>query len=324
MKRRHLLGITLGVLGILLPLWEVGVAAEKKFPSRPIQVIVPFVPGETDNLLRPFVEKMPDFLGQPVTFVYKPGAAGGTGSLFVANSKPDGYTLVASSQSSMVLLPLANKDLGYTPEAFTAVSCLVEGYINVGVLTNARWKTIQDLVADAKKNPEKISYSSTGTFGITHIAAEAFCKEAGIKMIHVPTGGAGAAVTAMLGGHVDISMAGSGPTFPHIKAGTVRSLMIFNARRAKAIPDVPCAKELSYPVIPLNYGILAPKGTPKQIIEILAQSIKKVIEKNGPLLEDRLSQLGAQINYLGPEEHAAFLKSQYDYFGKVLKAIHGN
>jgi len=324
MKTRHLLGIALGVWAILLPLREVGVTAEKKFPTRPIQVVVPFVPGETDNLLRPFVEKMPEFLGHPVTFVYKPGAAGGTGSLFVANSKPDGYTLVASSQSSMVLLPLANKDLGYTPEAFTAVSCLVEGYINVGVLASARWKTIQDLVADAKKNPAKISYSSTGTFGITHIAAEAFCKEAGIKMTHIPTGGAGAAVTAMLGGHVGVSMAGSGPTFPHIKAGTVRSLMIFNARRAKAIPDVPCAQELNYPVIPLNYGILAPQGTPKQTINILAQAIKKVTEKYGALLEERLFQLGAQVNYLGPEEHAAFLKAQYDYFSKVLRAIHGN
>jgi tripartite-type tricarboxylate transporter receptor subunit TctC len=223
-----------------------------------------------------------------------------------------------------VLLPLANKDLGYTPEAFTAISCLVEGYINVGVLANARWKTIQDLVVDAKNNPDKISYSSTGTFGITHIAAEAFSKEAGIKMTHVPTAGAGAAVTAMLGGHVNISMAGSGPTFPHIKAGTVRSLMIFNARRAKAIPDVPCAKELNYSVIPLNYGILAPKGTPKEVIDILAQAIKKVSEKYEGLLDDRLSKLGAQINFLGPVEHAAFLKGQHDHFSKVLKAIHGN
>ena len=321
MKKALIWRVILGVLGILVPLMETAPAAEKKYPTKPIQVIVPFAPGETDNLLRPFIEKMPEFLGQPVTFVYKPGAAGATGAAFVAASKPDGYTLVATSQSSVVLLCITNKEIGYTPDSFTAVSCLVEGYLNVGVLANSRWKTIQDLVAEARKNPEKISYSSTGTFGITHIAGEAFAKEAGIRFTHIPTAGAGPAVTAMLGGHVDFSVAGSGPTFPHIKAGTARSLMIFNAKRAKAIPDVPCAAELKYPVIPLNYGLLAPKGTPKEVIDTLAQAIKKVTEQHEAFIESRVSQLGAQVNFLGPAEHAAFLKGQYDYYDKVYQAM---
>ena len=233
--RLTVMGITLTV--IFLSLVATGLGAEKKFPAKPIQVIIPFQPGETDNLLRPFIEKFPEYLGQPVNFVYKPGAAGGVGAGFVAGSKPDGYTLLGSSLSSVVLLPLTNKDIGYSQNSFTPVSCLALGYLMFAVQSNARWNNIHELVAEAKKNPGKISYASTGTFGNSHLAGAAFCNAAGVNLNHIPAQGSGPAVTAMLGGHVDIAVTGPGPSIPHIRMGTVRALVIFNEKRVSGSPS---------------------------------------------------------------------------------------
>ncbi len=308
--------------GLLLFYMGSGIAAEKKFPTKPIQIIIPFQPGETDNLLRPFIEKMPEYLGQPVTFVYKPGAAGATGAGFVAGSKPDGYTLVGTSQSSICLLPFTNKETGYTREFFAPISCLALGYLMFAVQTQARWKSIHELVAEAKKNPDQISYASTGTFGISHIAGEAFCRAAGVKLNHIPAQGSGPATTALLGGHVDIAVTGSGPSVPHIRAGSIRALIIFNEKRVQALPQVPTSSEMGYPVVlPLSYGLLAPKGTPKEVVEIISQATKKVVENHKAFLEDRLSKVGSEIGFMGTEEYGALLKQQSDYFGKTVQGI---
>ena len=133
MKKRCVGGIGIGLCCLILvslgPSW----AAEKKFPTKPIQVIIPFQPGETDNVLRPFIDKLPEYLGQPVSFVYKPGAAGAVGANFVASSKPDGHTLVAASVSPILLLPLTNKDVGYTREVFAPVCGLAEGFLSLAI-----------------------------------------------------------------------------------------------------------------------------------------------------------------------------------------------
>ena len=317
MKNRQVIFFLLGVICFLAQGTQ---AAEKSFPNRPIQVIIPFQPGETDSLLRPFIEKLPEYLGQPVTFVYKPGAAGGVGAGFVAGSKPDGYTLLGSSQSSVSLLPLSNKDLAYTTESFVPVTCLAEGYLLLAVQSNARWKNIQEFVTEAKNHPEKLSYASTGTFGISHIAGEAFCNAAGIKLTHIPAQGSGPAVTAVLGGHVDAAVTGSGPSVPHIKAGALRALGVFNEKRVRALPDVPSCHEAGFSVIlPLKYGLLAPKGTPKNIVDTLYEAAKKMVEKNQQVLEDRLLTSGAQVGFMGPKEYSDILKAQHQYFETILK-----
>jgi len=314
----------IGLIGLSLNSSVLGesLAAEKRFPTRPIQVIIPFQPGDTDNLLRPFVEKMPEYLGQPVTMVYKPGAAGSLGAGFVATSKPDGYLLVGTSQSSILIVPLTSKDLSYTWESFVPVSCLVEGIFLLAIKSDAPWKNLKELVEDAKKNPGKITFTSSGTYGITHIAGEAFCKEAGIKMTYIPSQGSGPAVTATLGGHVHIASTALAPAYPHIKAGTMRVLGVFNEKRVRVLPDVPSIAELGYPVIiPGNYGLLAPKGTPREVVENLHGALKKVVESHNDFLADRLEKLGAQIGFMGPEEYMEFLRGQYGYFDKILKII---
>ena len=322
MKERRWMAIGVALACSVLFLTGTAMAAERKFPTKPIQVIIPFAPGETDSILRPFAEKLPEYLGQPVNFVYKPGATGTVRAAFVAASKPDGYTLVGTSQSSVVINPLTQKDAGYTWESFAPVGAVAEGTLLFSVQSNARWKTIRDLVAEAKNNPGKISYATPGVYNIMHLAAEAFLKQAGIKMNHIPAQGSGPVVTALLGGHVDIAGSGLSPALPHIKAGTMRALAVFKEKRNPSLPNVPTFKEMGYPVvIPTKVGFLAPKGTPPEIIEIYHSALKKVVENHQAFLADRVDKIGAIVDFMSPAEHQAFLKSQSILFSELFKEL---
>ena len=298
------------------------VAAADAFPVKPIQLVIPFAPGDTDNMLRPFVEKMGEFLGQPVVLNYKPGAGGGVGAGQVATSKADGYTLVGSSPGSIVVVPLANKDIRYTPESFTPVAALSEGGLMLVVPASAPWKTVKDLVEHAKKNPGKVTFTSSGAMGITHLLAEIFAKEAGVKWNHIPYQGSAPAITALLGGHVDMASTAIAPAQSHIKAGTLRPLAVFGDTRLKAYPDVPTLKEQGYNVgSPTLYGISAPKGTPRDVVDAIYAAAKKATDKYHDAIAANLNLFGAEIRLLGPDEYAAYLKGQNQLFSSALKTL---
>jgi tripartite-type tricarboxylate transporter receptor subunit TctC len=297
-------------------------SSEKKFPSKPISVIIGFQPGDTDNILRPFVEKMPEYLGQPISFLYKPGAAGGIGANFVANARPDGYTLLGTSQSSVVVVPITQKDLGYNWESFAPISYVAEVTYVIAVRADARWKNIREFAEEAKRNPGKITYSSSGAFGLPHICGELFAKEAGIKLNYIPSQGSTPAVTAVLGGHVDAVSTPLTPVIGHIKAGTMRALASFTKERSQFIPEVPTFLEMGYPVnIKIIVGLLAPKGTPKEIVDIIDLSVKKVIQNHRTFLLERLEKIGQKLSYGGPAEYTALLKENYEIFSNLLKSL---
>jgi len=322
MRGKRILWIVVMAMGFIWASMGEALAAEKKFPTKPIQVIIPFQPGDTDNLLRPFVEKMPEYLGQPVTLVYKPGAAGAVGAGFVAASKPDGYLLVGSSQSSIVVVPITQKDVGYTWKSFAPVCCLVDASSLLVVQTSSPWKTLKDLVEDAKKSPGKITYSSSGTFGSNHLIPEALSKKAGIKMTYVPSQGSGPTITALLGGHVDLASTAIAPALPHLRAGTLRPLAVYKPTRMRALPDTPSLVELGYPIsCPSPYGLLAPKGTPKEIVEAIYLSAKKVMENHRTYVVERLDKLGAELDFEGPEEYTIHLAKQYELFSDIFKIV---
>lgn len=296
--------------------------SNEPFPSKPIQLVIPFAPGDTDNMLRPFVEKMGEFLGQPLVLNYRPGAGGGVGAGFVATSKPDGYTLVGSSPGSIVVVPLANKDIRYSPESFTPVAALSEGGLMLVVATSSPLKNVKDLVEHAKKNPGKVTFSSSGSMGITHLLGEIFAREAALKLNHIPFPGSAPAITALLGGHVDMAATAIGPAQPHLKAGTLRALAVFGDARLKAFPDVPTIKELGYQVgSPVLYGISAPKGTPKAVVDALYAAAKKVTEKYQDSIATNLTLFGAEIKLLGPDDYAAYLKNQNQLFSGAIKLL---
>ena len=292
------------------------------FPNKPIQLIIPFAPGDTDNMLRPFVDKMGEFLGQPIVLNFKPGAGGGIGAGQVATSKADGYTLVGSSPGSIVIVPLANKDIKYSPESFTPVAALSEGGFMLVVALASPWKNINDVVEHSKRNPDKVTYSSSGFMGITHLLGEIFTNEAAIKWNHIPFAGSAPAITALLGGHVDIASTAIGPAQAHIKAGTLRPLAVLGDSRLKAYPDVPTLKELGYNVgSPVLYGISAPRGTPKEVVNALYAAVKKTVEKYNEQIASNLSLIGAEIKVLGPDEYAAYLRNQNQLFSAAIKTL---
>ncbi len=292
------------------------------FPNKPIQLVIPFAPGDTDNMLRPFTDKMGEFLGQPVVLNFKPGAGGGVGAGLVATSKADGYTLVGSSPGSIVVVPLANKDIKYSPESFTPVAALSEGGFMLVVAQASPWKNMKDVVEHSKKNPGKVSFSSSGFMGITHLLGEIFTKEAAIKWNHIPFAGSAPAIVALLGGHVDVASTAIGPAQAHIKAGSLKPRAVLGETRLSAYPDVPTLKELGYKVgSPVLYGISAPKGTPKEVVSALYAAVKKASEKYNDQIAGSLGALGAEIKVLGPDEYAAYLRNQNQLFSAAIKAL---
>jgi tripartite-type tricarboxylate transporter receptor subunit TctC len=323
MRGMRLLGLALMLFGFTLSLTGESLSAEKKFPIKPINVIIPFQPGDTDNNLRPFTNRMSQYLGQPLNFVYKPGASGAVGAAFVAAADPDGYTLVGSQQSSLVIVPLTQKGINYSWKNFSPVCGLAGGYNVIAVQTESRWKTIQDLLAEARQNPGKISYvSGSGALGITTLIAEAFFKEADVKLNLIPAQGSGPAVTAILGGHTDAVSSQITPAFPHIQAGALRALVVSTDKRVETLPGCPTAVELGYKVsVPSLYGLLAPKGTPKEVVETIALAARKAAEEHKAAIDASLSKAGMLISYTGPEGLAQFIKSQDEYWSKTVKTL---
>ena len=322
MRVTRFLCVVIVILDLILLPVEKSFAAGSKFPNKPIQVIVGFTPGSTDAQLRPFIEKMPDYLGQPMTFVYKPGAAGALASSFVSTSNPDGYNILGGAQSTIVVIPLTQKGVNYTLESFTPICNLTESYPVLWAQSKARWKNLRDLVADAKQNPGKISFTSTGTMAIQHLLVEAFAKEAGIKLNHIPSTGGAATITPLLGGHVDMAVGDIATGLPHVKAGTLVPLGIFNTKRVKALPDYPTFVEQGYHVdIPMIFGMMGPKDMPKDVVESLSSAARKVYENHKSSLVDTYSRLGAEILYLPPEEYRANLYKQRDSFSKIVSDL---
>ena len=312
----------IATLAMAASLIGAGAHAADDFPVKPVQVVIPFAPGDTDNMLRPFIDKMGEFLGQPVVMVYKPGAGGGIGAGQVASSKPDGYTLVGTSQGSIVVVPTFNKDIKYSTDSFTPIASLSEGGFMLLVSASSPWKNLQDLIDYSKQNPGKINYTTSGAMGVTHLLAEIFADEANVKWTHIPEKGSGPAITALLGGHVEMASSAVAPALAHIRNGTLRPLATFGEVRLKAFPDVPTFKELGFKIAsPGYYGILAPKDTPPEIVKAIYQSASKAVEKYNVQISENLGTLGAQIQLLGPKEYTDYLNSQRVLFSNAQKNL---
>jgi tripartite-type tricarboxylate transporter receptor subunit TctC len=309
-------------LGLVLMPAEKNFAAGGKYPTKPITVVIGFTPGGTDVALRPFIDKMPDYLGQPMTFVFKPGASGAVGGTFVLSSKPDGYTLFGTSQGTPVITPLTQKDIGFTLESFTPICGLTESYAILWVKSDARWKNLGELGAEAKKNPRNISFTTPGAVSFQYFSAVALAKAAGIQLNHVPTTGGASGITALLGGHVDMAMGDIATGLPHVKAGTLRALGVFNTKRVRALPNYPTVVEQGYPVdTAFIYGLLGPKDMPKDVVEALSSAARKAYDNHKASIDDSLANVGAEARYQPSEEYSANLYRQRDLFKKLIEDL---
>jgi tripartite-type tricarboxylate transporter receptor subunit TctC len=284
--------------------------AQDAYPSHTITVISPFPPGGvSDTITRPLDAALEKVLKQPVVLENKAGAAGAVGAQFAATAKPDGYTLlthIVSISGFEAVDKLFGRTPKFTNASFIPIARIIADPIVLIINNDLPYKTLKDLVADAKANPDKVIYSSSGLYGASHIPTALFAKAAGdLKMRHLPTNGGGPAVTAVLGGNVNFFMSPTSIALSQIKAGKVRPLAVSSAQRVKALPDVPTFKEAGYD---LEYyfwvGIFAPKGTPDPVIKVLRAGLDKAAHSKEFL--DAMGNLGQDLAYMDQPEFAKF------------------
>ena len=284
--------------------------AQDAYPSHTITVVSPFPPGGvSDTITRPLDAALEAVFKQPVVLENKAGAAGAVGAQFVATAKPDGYTLlthIVSISGFAAVDKLFGRTPKFTNADFIPLARIVADPIVMIVNKDLPYKTVKDLVADAKANPDKLIYSSSGLYGASHIPTVIFAKSAGgLQMRHLPTNGGGPAVTAVLGGNVNFFMSPTSITLPHIRAGKVHALAVSSGKRIKTLPDVPTFKEQGFD---LEYyfwvGIFAPKGTPAPIITTLRDGLNKAAHSKQFL--DTLDNLGQELAYMDQPEFTKF------------------
>ncbi len=309
---------TLAALALTVPL----LAAGQSYPSKPIRIVVPFPPGgATDILARAVGVELTRAWGQPVPVENRPGAGGNIGADMVAKAAPDGYTLVMGTVGTHAInMSLYSKMPYDTVKDFAPVT-LVASVPNILVVhPSLPVKTVHDLIELAKSKPGQIYFASSGNGTSIHLAGELFKTMAGVNMVHVPYKGSAPAVADLLGGQVSCMFDNMPSSLPHVKAGKLRGIAVTSARRSPATPDLPTIAEAGLPGYEASswFGILAPAGTPREIVTKLNQTI--VASLQTPEMRERLSSQGAEPVGDTPEEFAAYIKSEIAKWAKVVKA----
>jgi tripartite-type tricarboxylate transporter receptor subunit TctC len=284
-------------------------AAQEIYPSRPVTFINPFPPGGAADLVsRPFAAALEPLLRQPVLIETKAGAAGAVGAQFAANAKPDGYTLLAhlpSISGFAAVDTLFGRTPKFTRADFIPIARLTEGPLVLVVNDQQPYKTLKELVDDAKTNPNKLIFSSSGLYGALHLPTALFMNAASIQLKHLPTAGGGPALTAILGNNSQVLVTSIAAASAQMKAGKLRALACFSPQRAAATPEVPTLKELGYNVeFSIWVGLFAPKGTPEPVIAKLRAETKNAAASEQ--FRKAIANIGDVVAYLDQPEFKAF------------------
>ncbi|HET9903579.1 MAG TPA: tripartite tricarboxylate transporter substrate binding protein [Xanthobacteraceae bacterium] len=298
--------------------------AQEKYPSRPITLVVPFpAGGSVDLTARAVAAPLEKILGQPVVIQNRSGAAGAVGTRAVATADADGYTLLASTAQISVLPPVDEvfgRKPAFAREDFQPIARLSADPVFLAVNAQRPWKTLGELVEDAKRNPGAINYSHGGLYGATHLPVEMFLRAAGIRMQQIPTQGGGPAMTAALGNHVALLVAHPGVLKPHAEAGTMRVLASLGDRRSAAFPDVPTMKELGYDVeFSLWQGLFAPARTPEPVMTVLREAVAKAVETEQ--FKTALRRAGSDPAYQDTAAFRTWWEKQNQTMDEAVRAI---
>jgi tripartite-type tricarboxylate transporter receptor subunit TctC len=294
----------------------------QKFPERPIRFIVPFPPGGGNDILaRVIAPKMAEFLGQPVIIDNRAGAGGNIGADIAAKSPPDGYTIVIAS-NQVTMNPALYARLPFDIEKdFEPIALAASVPMVLVVHPSVAARNLSEFVALAKANPGKLNYSTPGTGTPQHIAFEVFNHAAGIKITHVPYKGTGPAIADLIGGQVQSAFGTMASLEQHVKAGKLRALAVATPKRSQAMRDVPTVAESGFPGydVSLWYSILAPAGTPKEIVARISGDIAKTLAL--PEVRDKLVAQGFDVSYLNPEQMSELMRRDTARWGKSLREI---
>jgi tripartite-type tricarboxylate transporter receptor subunit TctC len=303
---------------LLLGLFSLSALAVQaaEYPTKAIQFIIPWkAGGSADVEGRVIAEAAEKLLGQPVVSINKPGAGAGIGYAFVKNSKADGYTVAWNSTSV-----LTSTNLGTAPFSYTALDHVARVSVQsmpIAVKADSPWKTMQEFIDHAKKNPGNVRIGNAGTGSATHIGAVAVGHATGIEVIHVPLG-SGRRIPALLRGEVEAVCVPLPEAAKHVEAGNVRLLVVPSENRDPLAPDVPTLKELGYPAaIELFRGLSVPKGTPPAVIQKLAEAFRKAADSEQ--FNAMGQKRGYSVSYLGPGDFDMYLANQNEIIANTIK-----
>ena len=295
--------------------------AQAPFPTKPVKLMIGFpAGGPLDAHARLLADRLGQLLGQPVIVDYKAGAGGTVGADFVAKSDPDGHTLLMANTGTMVINPAIYPKSPYqtlrdfAPVARTAMQPLAI-LVNPAVPAN----TLQEFVALAKKNPGKFNYGSAGNGGISHLVPEMFKSATSTFIVHIPYKGSAPAFTDLLAGQVQMMAESIPQASQYVKQGKLRALAVTSRERSSALPDTPTLMEAglkNFDVVGF-YGVLAPAGTPKPVLDKLAAAFKGALDT--PEIRTRMVAQGADPAYLGPEAFAQYLGTEMPKWAKAVK-----
>jgi len=305
--------------GLAFSLWAFSVLAQD-YPSRPVRIVIPLSPGGTTDVPgRIIAQKLSGTLGQQFFVENRAGAGGTIGTDYVAKSKPDGYTLLLTA-SPFVIAPHVYKTMPYDTLAdFAPVVRIATGPYVLVVHPSLGVNSVKDLIAAAKKEPGKIDFASSGNGGAQHLVTELFMYMAGIKLNHVPYKGSGPAQQDLMSGIVKVSFVGTPIAIPHMKSGRLKALGVSTAKRSPEMPDVPTIAEAGVPGYEaiVWIGLLAPAGTPRDIVAKLNGEIGRLMRADE--VKKLIAPTGMEPDPDTPAQFAAYLKADYDKWGKVVR-----
>lgn len=293
--------------------------AKKPFPNRPITIICPPAPGGiSDTLTRALAATVQPILGVPVIVENKPGGANAVGLTYGAHAKPDGYT-VTYLVAELAILPHLNLSV-VTADDFDLLARTNYNPAAVTIRADARWKTLQELIAHSKEHPGQVRVGNSGTGSIWHLAAAALQEAAGVEFKHVPFAGAALAVQALLGGHVDVVCVSPTEVQSHVEAGKLRMLAIMTKERDPLFPEVPTAKELGYELdIGAWGGLAVPKGTPTGVKEKLLFAFRRAIRD--PKFVRMMTERGIRLAWLEGKGFEEFIKNQSEQNRRLIASL---
>jgi tripartite-type tricarboxylate transporter receptor subunit TctC len=293
-------------------------ASAQAFPTKPITLVVPFPPGgSSDVLARALTTSLSQSIGQTVIVDSRPGAGATLGADYVSKAKPDGYTLLMGAVHHTIATSVYKK-LPYDFEKSFAPITMVAVVPNVLVVNaNSSAKDVKDLIALAKASPGKLAFGSNGNGTVQHLIGTQFSSLAGIELLHVPYKGSAPLTTDLLGGQVDMSFDTLTPVYP--QAGKLRPLAVTTAKRSSSLPDVPTLAESGLKDFDQGtwFGVLAPAGTPKDVVAKLNAEMVKIIQS--PEFKKRMQEIGAEAVGDTPDEMAAQIKSDTVKYAKLVK-----
>jgi tripartite-type tricarboxylate transporter receptor subunit TctC len=297
-------------------------AQADRYPVKPIRVVVGFAPGgAADYVARAMSEAFAKALGQPVVIENKPGAGSSIAAELVAKAAPDGYTLLIASPSSISVNPALNSALGYAPRDLLPVTKMTTSPLVMAVNADTPIRSLQDLIAAAKKDPGKLNYSTSGNGSAPHLAMALFNQLTGTQMVHVPYKGGAPAIQSVMAGETQVTFGTSPSVLPQVKGGRLRALAVSNRERSPLVPDIPGMREAGLPEYNLEfwYGMFAPAGTPTAIVTKIYDATVSAMQQ--PAVKSILAREGTDVSLSSsPEQFAAFLAEDEKFWVTLVKS----